>query len=281
MWRENSAEGILNRVLSLGGRLLDAVGHPTIKDWDNGSTAVFSRASPTRQGINEDAVAIMSSGHHALVLAVADGMGGSPSGERASQLAIREIQTSLRPKLPDRDARRLAVIKGFERANQQVQGLGVGAGTTLAVLEVEDQEIRPYHVGDSLILVVGQRGKIKFQNIAHSPVGYAVESGLMDEDEAMHHRDRSVVSNIVGSTSMTVDVGPTVRLAPRDTVLLASDGLSDNLRLQEIVDHIRVGSLASVCRRLVDTASGRMVTRQMDTPSKPDDLTFAIYRPRV
>lgn len=260
---------------------MDPDGQPIIKDWDFGSTAIFSQASPTNDSANEDAVSVVSDGNPALVLAVADGMGGSPSGERASKLAIQGIKESLKPASPDRDARRLALIKGFELANKRVQALGVGAGTTLAIMEIEGQWVRPYHVGDSLILIVGQRGKIKYQNIAHSPVGYAVESGLMDEDEAMHHEDRSVVSNIVGSTSMTVDVGPALKLAPKDTVLLASDGLSDNLRLQEIVDHVRVGSLESVCQILANAACQRMATSEQGMPSKPDDLTFAIYRPRV
>jgi len=175
----------------------------------------------------------------------------------------------------------LALLKGFEQANDKVQALGVGAGTTLAVLEIDGRLVRPYHVGDSLILIVGQRGKIKFQSIAHSPVGYAVESGMLDEDEAMHHEDRAVVSNVVGSPSMSVAVGPELTLAPRDTALIASDGLSDNLRLQEIVDRIRMGPLEEVCLALASDAKKRMHSQTAGVPSKPDDLTFVLYRPRA
>lgn len=56
--------------------------------------------------------------------------------------------------------------------------VGIGAATTLAVVKLSGRTIRPYHVGDPMILLTGQRGRIKHQNIAHSPVGYAVEAGM-------------------------------------------------------------------------------------------------------
>jgi len=260
---------------------LDTITNPIVQDWSFGLTAIYSEASPIVNSINEDAASVVPAGDRTLVLVVADGMGGSPSGERASKRSVQAIEASLRSAEPHRDARQLAIMKGFDLANKKVQDLGVGAGTTLAVLEVQGSLIRPYHVGDSLILIVGQRGKIKFQSISHSPVGYAVESGMLDEEEAMHHEDRAMVSNIVGSTSMSVDVGPELPLAPRDTVLIASDGLSDNLRLQEIVDRIRVGPLEEVCYSLASYAKKRMSSQTAGVPSKPDDLTFVLYRPQA
>ena len=49
--------------------------------------------------------------------------------------------------------------------------------------------------------------------------------------------------NVIGSSDMRVEVGPALQLAARDTVLLASDGLFDNLYIDEIVDTIRRGPL--------------------------------------
>ena len=50
-----------------------------------------------------------------------------------------------------------------EAANRAVAELGVGAATTLAVVEIQGRSVRTYHVGDSMILAVGQRGKVRFQ----------------------------------------------------------------------------------------------------------------------
>lgn len=254
---------------------------PTIENWDIGTTAVVTRASPLHETVNEDAAAVIPCGADALVVVVADGMGGMRAGDVASRIAIAAMQEELSPIPADEDMRRLAIIKGFELANDRVQSEVTGGGTTLAVLEFSGRTVRPYHVGDSYMLIVGQRGKIKFENIAHSPVGYALEAGLLNEEEAMHHDDRAIISNMVGSPEMSVDIGPTVTMSARDTALIASDGLSDNLWVQEIVDHIRTRSLDHACHALESLARKRMEDPFEGAPSKPDDLTFALFRPTV
>jgi len=133
-------------------------------------------------------------------------------------------------------------------------------------------------VGDSAILVVGQRGKLKLQTLSHSPVGYAVESGLLDADEALHHEERHIVSNMVGAPDMRIEVGSALALAPRDTVLLATDGLMDNLGLAEIVEIVRRGPLERAARRLAELCDERMRRPLEGQPSKPDDVTFVLFR---
>ena len=130
-----------------------------------------------------------------------------------------------------------------------------------------------------MILVVGQRGKIKLQTVSHSPVGYAVEAGVLDEKEALHHEDRHLVSNMLGLADMRIEVGSIVELAPRDTLLLASDGLFDNLHLDEIVDRVRKGPLTQVVQHLASDAAQRMTIPREGQPSKTDDLTFVAFRP--
>lgn len=70
---------------------------------------------------------------------------------------------------------------------------------------------------------------------------------------------------------MRIDVGSALQLAPRDTVLLASDGLSDNLHVSEIVERIRKGPLEVGAMRLADDAWRRMTQPESGPPSKPDD----------
>jgi len=116
------------------------------------------------------------------------------------------------------------------------------------------------------------------QSIPHSPVGYAVEAGLLDETDAMHHEERHVISNVIGSADMRIEVGSAVALASHDTLLLASDGLSDNLHMPEIVECIRKGSLSTIAENLAMRARERMRGGEDGQPSKPDDLTFAVFR---
>jgi len=243
-----------------------------------GAVGVFSAPSPDRQTPNEDAAALVPVNGRAAVLIVADGLGGSPAGEQASALAIREMVAALKEAPAEDPTLRAAILNGIEAANRAVGQLGIGAATTLAVAEIQGRTVRPYHVGDSMILVVGQRGKIKLQTICHSPVGYAVEAGLLDEDEAMNHDQRHVVSNIIGTPEMRIDVGSTVEMARYDTLLLATDGLFDNLHLEEIVERVRKGPLKRVVRRLAEDCRRRMLAPEEGRPSKPDDLTFVTFR---
>jgi serine/threonine protein phosphatase PrpC len=116
------------------------------------------------------------------------------------------------------------------------------------------------------------------QSIPHSPVGYAVESGLLDESDAMHHEERHMISNVIGSGDMHIEVGTAVELARRDTLLIASDGLSDNLHMPEIVECIRKGPLRKISEELAKLARERMEGSDDGEPSKPDDMTFAVFR---
>ena len=243
-----------------------------------GEAAVFSTRSPIRGTPNEDSAAVIAMAEDCGILAVADGLGGAPGGQQASAIAVECVTDAVRDATREGHDARGGILNGFEAANEKVLALGGGAATTLIVVEVSGRAMRAYHVGDSLALVTGQRGKTKLETIPHSPVGYGVEAGLLDENDAMHHEERHVVSNAIGSSDMRIDVGPPVRLAPRDTVLLASDGLFDNLHMKEIVATVRKGPLRGLARGLAERALERMKGGSEGDPSKPDDLTFIVFR---
>ena len=263
----------------LGFRVLDGeMDEVAVHALASGEVALFSCRSPGREGPNEDSAAVLPFGDGSYVFAVADGLGGNRAGARASSLAIDALEAALLEARREQWPLRTAMMNGIERANEAIRGLGVGACTTLSAVELADGAVRPYHVGDSMILLIGQRGRLKLQTVAHSPVGFAVESGLLDEGEAMHHKERHLVSNVLGAPDMRIEVGSQQPIAPRDTLLLASDGLSDNLRTEEIVALLRTGPLDTACDRLAELARARMYTPGEGEPSKPDDLTFVAFR---
>jgi serine/threonine protein phosphatase PrpC len=243
-----------------------------------GVVALFSMRCPGKETPNEDAVAVIPTGPRSGVLAVADGLGGAPAGKQASSLALKRLARAVEQAVRDEMELRAGILNGFESANEEILALSLGAATTLTVVEFDGALARHYHVGDSMVLLTGQRGKVKMQSIPHSPVGYAVESGLLDETDAMHHEERHVISNVIGSVDMRIEVGSAVELASRDTLLLASDGLSDNLHINEIVECIRKGPIDKAARDLAQHARERMEGQGDGDPSKPDDLTFAVFR---
>jgi serine/threonine protein phosphatase PrpC len=213
-----------------------------------------------------------------VLLMVADGCGGMAGGERASRIAVEALVAAVNSSGDVADTMRAAILDGIETGNKQVRAIGTGAATTLAAVEIQNQRLRSYHIGDSTVLLVGNRGKIKLQTRSHSPVAYGVEAGLIDEDEAIHHEDLHLVSNVVGTHDTHIEIGPARKLSPRDTLLLASDGLFDNLRLDEIVELIRKGPLRKAALQLAEKTQSRMQSPVSNEPSKPDDVAFILFR---
>lgn len=248
---------------------------PRSGSFAQGRLACFTHRSPDKDQ-NQDALTVVPLGENAGILAVADGLGGQPRGDLAARTVV---ETLAEVPASGTESLRETILHGIDQANNRIMEGGYSGGATLALLEIERRHIRPYHIGDAFIIVTGQRGKIKFQNIPHSPVGYAVESGLIDENDAVHHHERNLVSNFVGTTDMYIDIGPRIELAPRDTVLIASDGLSDNLYVEEIVETVRMGPLHKAASLLQERCLDRMTAKGGELPSHPDDLSFCLFRP--
>lgn len=246
-------------------------------DFAGGQVACYTRRCPTRESGNEDAFALIPMGTGG-VLVLADGAGGTRGGAQASATLVYEMVANLEAAAREGSSLREAILNGLECANREINALGIGAATTAVVAEIQGSNVRPYHVGDSGILLAGQKGKLKLQSIAHSPVGYAVESGYLHADEALHHEDRHLVSNMIGVPDMRIELGSAVELAARDTLLLASDGLFDNLTLGEVVEILRKGTLAEAAEALRTLSAERMQGGQGKLPSKPDDFTIVLFR---
>lgn len=242
-----------------------------------GEAVGVSWRCPGKASGNEDAGLVMEVEGGGVVLAVADGAGGMPGGAQASRVALEAFARELDGVGEGMEALVGSVLAGFDRANEAVIGMQMGAGTTLSVVVVRDGVARAFHAGDSMVLITGQRGRVRARVIPHSPTGYGVESGLMTEDEALAHEERSLVLNLLGFESMRVEIGPRIELHARDTVLVASDGLSDNLVEQEIVQAVRSGAIEAGVDRLAELTRAKM----LDRTGHADDLTIVAYRPTV
>ena len=260
--------------------LLDGANQPDTAQCDlgGGHAVAYTCKAPGKDTENEDSVAIIPYGPGAVVLVVADGAGGLPAGKRASHTAVATLADSLRSSSEHTSLLRTAVMNGIEAANEAVLGLANGSATTLTVITVEGLQARSYQVGDSEAIIVGQRGAIKLQTMAHSPTGFAVHAGFLDERDALHHEERHLVSNFLGTIDMRMDVGATIELKPRDTILVASDGLMDNLHVAEIIECVRKGPMQTAVQRAVDLANQRMIQARPGEPSKPDDLSLNLFR---
>ncbi|MCA8974075.1 MAG: protein phosphatase 2C domain-containing protein [Planctomycetes bacterium] len=248
----------------------------------SGRCVLIVRKSPSRdEGAPcEDVAGVVSWDDRTSALIVADGLGGHGDGDVASRLTLRAIVERLEAVTPDVISIQAGILAGIEAANQALLDRPGGAATTILVALIEDDRFRSYHAGDSELLITGQRGKIKHQTVSHSPIGYAVESGLLDAEQGFVHEDRHIISNCVGMAGMRVEIASAIKLARRDTVVLASDGLWDNLHVTEVTEIVRKGDLLQAGRRLAELCAARMAGVAEGWQGKPDDLTILLYRSR-
>jgi serine/threonine protein phosphatase PrpC len=243
-----------------------------------GSVGVVSRRCPDRSGPNDDSAAVIQTPGGNLILIVADGVGGCPLGFKASAIAIESIAERTQNQSANEDLRP-AILDGIEHANRAILDLGVGAATTLSVVDVSKGQMRGYQVGDSVALLIGQRGALKWKSSMHSPVGYALESGLIDEDHRLIIEHRHIVSNLLGNEDMHIEVGPTRDYTVRDTIIVGSDGLFDNASIDSIVELGRCGQIGHRMESLVALATQHMQVESEKNPGKPDDLALLVFVP--
>ncbi|MCD0458992.1 PP2C family protein-serine/threonine phosphatase [Roseiconus lacunae] len=259
---------------------------PELIDVAGGHIVAFSKTCPGKTEPNDDSALVISLSADRFVMAVADGVGGAPLGYKASAIAIECLAETLSESFAgagdavvDQLDLRPAILDGIEKANAEILDLGTGSATTLSIVEVNHRIARGYQVGDSMMLFVGGRGAIKWKSTSHSPVGYAVQAGLMDEEDAMYHDERHLVSNLVGSREMHIEIGPAINLSARDTIVVGSDGLFDNLHTNEVVQRCRIGKPGRRMEELVRLATDRMHGEDDALPGKFDDLTILLLTP--
>jgi PPM family protein phosphatase len=260
--------------------LLDGASEPdcAAEEVAGGHVIAYTCRDPCKETDNEDTVAVLAYGPGVAVFVVADGAGGLPAGKRASLTAVNTLAESLQVAMDKTTSLRTAILNGIEAANTAVLELANGSATTMTVITLEGRLARSYQVGDSEAIVIGQRGLVKLQTTAHSPTGFAVEAGFLDQREALHHEERHLVSNFIGTADMRIDVGAAVELDQRDTILLASDGLMDNVHVDEIIEFVRKGPLSEAVLSVVAQAEQRMKNARDGEPSKPDDLSLILFR---
>jgi protein phosphatase len=192
------------------------------------------------------------------LFAVADGMGGAQAGEVASQLAASALEAGDSDGL-DGTARIDALIQEanrriYDRASTDPSASGMG--TTMTVALVEGMTVAIGHVGDSRAYLV--RGEQMEQlTDDHSLVNELVKSGKLSAEEAHVHPQRSVITRAVG-TDPDVDVdGFTIEAEEGDVFLICSDGLSDMVEDEEILEllHRHRDDLDKAVKALVGAAN--------------------------
>jgi len=192
-----------------------------------------------RREINEDYMYASETAVGKLpnLFIVADGMGGHKAGEYASKTAVETIVECIK----DNDSG-LAVgtmKKAIAEANKRVLKEAIidiekeGMGTTIVAATIKGDKLIVANVGDSRLYVVNE-SSITQITADHSLVEELIRSGKLDRREARNHPDKNKITRAVGVfPKVDVDFFET-KVAPGDTVLLCTDGLSNMVEDDEI-----------------------------------------------
>jgi protein phosphatase len=171
------------------------------------------------------------------LFAVADGMGGAQAGEVASKLAASTLEGD--ESAPLHGVERVASLiheanrRVYERATTDPAASGMG--TTMTVALVDDGTVAIGHVGDSRAYLV-RDGRMEQLTDDHSLVNELLKSGKLSPEEAEGHPQRSVITRAVG-TDPDVEVDAfTIDAREGDVFLLCSDGLTDMVEDEDILD---------------------------------------------
>ncbi|MEM9382332.1 MAG: protein phosphatase 2C domain-containing protein [Planctomycetota bacterium] len=255
----------------------------TVRPTRQYEVALVSAGDPQKEE-SEDGLVAVEVGDGGLLVCVVDGMGGMYNGREAARTALEVFAEQLVGSA-DCVSARSALVGAFERAHAQIQERCPSGGATAACAVVTAEWVQTVHAGDAEALVVTRSGAVPFRTIAHSPVGYAQRAGLLDEEEALVHAERHLVSNGLGVDGMAIHLGPRVPFDAGDTLVVATDGVTDNARESEIVEALRGGGLQRGTEEVFTLCRERMLRAMLgmdglETFGKPDDLTLVTVRRR-
>jgi PPM family protein phosphatase len=192
----------------------------------------------------------------ARLLALADGMGGHAAGEVASQLVIAALAHldddepggDLLAKLDTAVRSGNAAIAAQVEAEPELEGMG----TTLTAILFAGDRIGLVHIGDSRGYMV-RDGELTQITKDDTFVQTLVDEGRITREEAHSHPQRSLIMRAL--TGHEVEPTLTMREARAgDRYLLCSDGLSDPVSDETILEALQIPDVAEAAYRLIELA---------------------------
>lgn len=192
----------------------------------------------------------------ARLLALADGMGGHAAGEVASQLVIAHL-AHLDDDEPGGDLLSKldrAVHEGNSAIAREVEDNPdlEGMGTTLTAILFAGDRLGLVHIGDSrgYLLRDGELAQITKDDTF---VQTLVDEGRITAEEAHSHPQRSLIMRALTGH----EVEPTLIMREArvgDRYLLCSDGLSDPVSHETILEALKLADVGGSADRLIELA---------------------------
>ena len=212
-----------------------------------------------------------------LFAVLADGIGGHRAGEVAAELAVNHMMQvvarsdgrHIRDTIEDAVVEASDAIAAHAASNENMKGMGA----TCATAWIIGDRLHTAYVGDSRIYLI-RGGRIQQLTVDHSWVQEAIEKGVITPEAARQHPNVHVIRRYLGSPNppdpdfrlklfndegdQHAESNQGLQLQPSDILLLCSDGLTDLVWNDEILEVIRSKpSLKEASRALIELANSR------------------------
>jgi protein phosphatase len=170
-----------------------------------------------------------------ILMVIADGLGGEPAGEIASNYVIEEFK-----QLTSMDYMRIfkdppSFFRKMDHAlctlaekNHELNGMA----TTLISIFIKNHVAYWCHSGDSRLYHLRKnriRQITQDQNLAR----FLIQEGELTKQQAKHHYSKNVIDQCIGCKDLTPESGK-ILLEPGDVLILTSDGLYRSIAEQDI-----------------------------------------------
>ena len=221
---------------------------------------IFQESRIGKRRTNQDRVAY-SYTRDALLLVLADGMGGHLYGEVAAQISVQFIaqsfQQEARPKVSDpvlflsrvlSNAHHAILDYAFDKQLSDVPR------TTIVACLVQEGVAHWAHAGDSRLYMI-RKGKLAAQTRDHSRVQLMLDQGLLDAEAAAVHPGRNrIFSCLGGNHPPQIEFSRGVSLINGDVLAICSDGVWGPLTVETIVGTLADGRVMDAVPKLMNEA---------------------------
>ncbi|MBR3909071.1 MAG: Stp1/IreP family PP2C-type Ser/Thr phosphatase [Clostridia bacterium] len=212
---------------------------------------------------NQDSFAVNTLPGDSAVAIVCDGMGGASAGDIASKTACEVISQyvlkSYTTSMTSEDIAKL-LKNAIISANFEVFSLSKsdenlrGMGTTVVAAIVNEQQTVICNIGDSRAYLLNADGLRQITR-DHSMVQSLVESGKLSQEEANTHPKKNIITRALGVEENLLIDSFCIDLTSNDKLLLCTDGLSNYVTSDEILQIVCDNSSDKAVEILIDKAN--------------------------
>lgn len=204
---------------------------------------------------NQDEAVATELAGGAVLLAVADGVGGSPGGDEASLTAMNALVREATERGAGGLAQAIAEANSRVFELQRTRPDWANMATTLVAATIDGDAAIVANLGDSRAYAF-LGGRLQQVSRDDSWVSDVVESGQLTLEQAERHPYRNVVTKGLGIPGGTEPAFYSVELGEGDALLLATDGLFKMLPDDEIERILAgAGDAENAAAALVDAAN--------------------------